>query len=572
MGVCLVLLAALVVGPAWGKGLVNPEDATGHHDKPLAWAPHYMASTANPLATQTAVDILRAGGSAADAAIAAQWVLSLVEPQSSGLGGGGFIVTFDQAKNALHTYDARETAPAAATPERFETEGHALPFWTAVNSGLSVGVPGLVAGMARLHEREGRLPWARLLQPAIQLARDGFAVSPRLHKLLQGNQALRQSPDAAAFFYDANGKAWPVGHVLRNPRLARVLRKLAAQGPKAFYTGPVAQDIVQAVGSHKRPGNLSLDDLRAYRVVERPALCTRYGNYQLCGMGPPSSGPLSVMQILKTLQHTPILQFAPNSLQAVHYFSEAGRLACADRSAYVADPDFVNVPVRALLNEDYLRSRAQLIQRNRAIAEPRAGRLPDQPTPARDATPELPSTTHVVVVDAKGNVVSMTNSVESAFGSKIFVDGFLLNNQLTDFALSPRDRDGRWRTNRVESGKRPRSSMSPMIVMREGKPYMAIGAPGGPAIVNYVAKTLLGVMGWGLDIQSAIALPNRGGCSHGTSIEQGTALEQWAGPLRHMGHSVDVTPMPSGLAGIVMTPNGLWGGADPRREGVARGG
>lgn len=552
----------------------DPEAATGRGNHALATASSFMASTANPLATQAAFEILSKGGSAADAAIAAQWVLTLVEPQSSGIGGGGFILAYDKPGQQLIVYDARETAPSRARTSRFHDDNSVLDYSEAVNSGLSVGVPGLLRGLALMHEEQGRLPWARLFEPAIRLAESGFAVSPRLHALTAGSHSLHQSHSARAYFYAPDGKPWPVGHTLKNPALAALYRRIATEGVDAFYLGAVAQDIVLAVQSHDRPGDLSLTDLATYQPIKRQALCAPYLAYRLCGPPPPSSGPLAVMQILSMLEHTPVLNHPPDSPQAVHYFAEAGKLAYADRDIYIADPAFVPVPVQGLLDPDYLQQRAQLIRPDQAM--PKA--MPGQPPGAdlvrfgTDNSPDTPSTTHVSIVDAEGNAVSMTTSVESAFGSKLFVHGFLLNNQLTDFSLAGADDLGRPLANRVEPGKRPKSAMSPMMVFKDDTLHMAIGAPGGTAIINYVAKTLLGVLGYGLDIQQAINLPNRGSRNYGTEIEADTSLNGIVVTLKAMGHRVTERAMPSGLQGIVITPDGrLHGGADPRREGLALG-
>lgn len=551
----------------------NPESATGLTDRGEAHARHYMVSSANPHATEAGVQVLADGGTAADAVIAAQLVLNLVEPQSSGIGGGAFIVAYDADTHRVLSYDGRETAPAAARGDRFMRDGKPIDFWEAVNSGRSVGVPGLLRALALMHERHGRLPWARLFEPAIALAEQGFAVSPRLHALLEKDEALRRQAAAAAYFYDGRGRPWPVGHTLKNPAYAATLRSVAEHGPVAFYEGRIARDIVAAVARHPVPGDLSLDDLSSYRAQERSALCMPYkAVYTLCGAPPPSSGPLAVMQMLGILSHTPIAALPPDTLAAVHYFAEAGSLAFADRDLYVADPDFVDVPVQAMLDPDYLARRAALIQADesmgRAPPGDPAGKLAGR---GEGDAPELPSTTHVAAVDAQGNVVSMTSSIETAFGSKIFVHGFLLNNQLTDFSLSDADAQGRPVANRVEARKRPRSSMAPMLVLKDGRPYLAIGSPGGAAIINYVAKTLLGVLDWGLTLQQAIALPNRGSRNRYTELERGSSLHGLAPRLRAMGHAVREVDFPSGLQGILLTPQGLVGGSDPRREGLAAG-
>ena len=552
---------------------INPEAATGLGRHAVVRAPRFMMTTANPLATQAGYDVMAHGGSAGDAAIAAQMVLNLVEPQSSGIGGGAFIVTYDARSGRVQTYDGRETAPAAARSDRFVRNHKTMPFQDAVNSGRSAGTPGLLSVLDLLHRQQGQMPWAALFAPAITLAEQGFPVSERLHALLDSSAALRAQPAAAAYFYDDQGRAWPVGHSLRNPPLAQVFRRVADEGIDAFYSGAVAQDIVDAVARHPVPGDLTLADLYRYEARERPALCAPYEQFQLCGMPPPSSGPLAVMQMLILLTHTPIRMLPPDSVGAVHYFAEAGKLAYADRDFYVADPDFVDVPVDGLLDADYLSARAGLIDDDQSMGRASAGDPVNVLTlRGKDDSPEIPSTSHLVAVDGDGNVVSMTSSIESAFGSKILVDGFLLNNQLTDFSFSAADAEGRPVANRIEPLKRPRSSMSPMIVLRHEKPVMAIGSPGGSAIINYVAKTILGVLDWGLDIQQAIDLPNFGSRNRYTELERGTPLHRLIPGLDAMGHEVREIDFPSGLQGVVFTGNGLEGGADRRREGLALGG
>lgn len=551
---------------------LNPESASGYDANALVRAQHYMFTSAHPLATDAGVDVLARGGSAVDALIAAQMVLNLVEPQSSGIGGGGFVITYDAATRKVQAYDGRETAPAASRSDGFMRQGKAIPFREAVNSGKSVGTPGLLRMLGLIHAQHGALAWSQLFTPAITLAEQGFPVSARLHSLLNEDEALRRQPAAAKYFFDPAGIPWPIGHILRNAPLAAVLRKVADQGPAAFYHGDIARHIVEAVAAHPVPGDLSLEDLSAYRALERPALCAPYKVYTVCGMPPPSAGSLAVMQMLTILAHTPIAHLQPDSLQAVHYFSEAGKLAFADRDVYLADPDFIDVPVQPLLDVDYLAARARLIDPQHSMGRaPPGDPVGKLPVRGQDDSPELPSTTHIVAVDAQGNVASMTSTIETAFGSKIFVDGFLLNNELTDFSLSDVDRNGKPVANRLEPGKRPRSSMAPMIVLKDGAPIVAIGSPGGSAIINYVAKTLLGVLDWGLNIQQAIDLPNRGSRNSFTELEQNTSLHPLAPALRAMGHEVREIDFPSGLHGIVITRKGLEGGADPRREGVAAG-
>jgi gamma-glutamyltranspeptidase/glutathione hydrolase len=550
---------------------VAPEAATTSTDKSLAKASKWMVSSANPLASEAGRQVLREGGSAVDAAIAMQMVLALVEPQSSGLGGGAFIVSYDAKRRRISTIDGRETAPAEVTPQLFMKDGKPLGFADAVNSGLSVGVPGVFRALELAHQRHGRLPWARLLQPAIRLAEEGFAVSPRLHAQIKGNRDLAAQTAARAYFYPQDQPA-PVDYLLKNPALAEVLRRMASEGVSAFYRGDIAQDIVQAVQSHTRPGTLSVQDMAEYRALEREPVCSRYRQYQLCGMGPPSSGPIAVMQMLGILKQHEVASMLPGSREAVHYFAEAGRLAFADRERYVADPAFVSVPVTAMLDSRYLTWRGALIDARQSMGVAQAGD-PSGMLEQRGegAAVDQASTTHLVAIDAQGNAVSMTSTIESEFGSKIFVRGFLLNNQLTDFSLLPADPQGRAVANRIEPRKRPRSSMSPIIVLKDGKPYLLIGSPGGSSIIFYVAKTLMGVLDWQLDIQQAIALPNMGSRNRDTELEQGSGLESLQQALRQSGHRVSIAPSPSGVHAIMIQPDALFGGADPRREGVALG-
>lgn len=551
---------------------INPEASTGVAQKQLTHAKRYMVSAANPLAAQAGADILAKGGSAADSIIAMQMVLNLVEPQSSGIGGGGFAVSYDAVSGRVRAWDGRETAPATADSKRFMRGDKALSFRDAVNNGRSVGTPGLLRMLDLLHQQGGKLPWHQLFEPAIQMAGTGFPVSDRLHQLLAGSDALRDQPAASAYFYDSSDQPWPVGHILKNPALADSFRLIAKQGPDAFYTGDLARDIVEAVRGHAQPGDLSLADLKAYQARQRDPLCVPYMVYMVCGMPPPSSGAIAVMQMLGILTHTPIATLEPDSLMSVHYFSEAGRLAYADRDRYVADPDFVPVPSQGLLDPDYLRARAALIRPDVSMGVA----APGQPegvnvSPGAGNTPELPSTTHMVAVDSQGNVVSLTSTIESAFGSKIFVNGFLLNNELTDFSLTDVDADGHPVANRVQPLKRPRSSMAPIIVLRDGKPVLAVGSPGGSAIINYVTKVLVGVLNWDLSIQQAIDLPNRGSRNRYTELEKGTDLTDLGDDLAAMGHDVREIDFPSGLQAVVITSDGIQGGADPRREGQAIG-
>ena len=540
---------------------------------PGAHAAQYMVAAANPHAARAGVEMLRAGGSALDAAIAAQMVLNLVEPQSSGIGGGAFLLHWESAGRKVAAYDGRETAPAAARPDRFvRPDGAPMTLPEALSSGRSIGVPGVLRMLALAHAKHGRLPWARLFEPAIHLAEAGFAVSPRLHRLIAADPLLRRLPAARAYFYLPDGGALPIGHRLKNPELAAVLRRVADEGPDAFYRGDIARAIV-AAAAHPRPGDLVEEDLAGYRALEREPVCGSYRAHRICGMPPPSSGGIAVLAILGMLERFPMATVRPGSSRAVHLFAEAGRLAYADRDHYVGDPAFVQVPVAGLVDPAYLRERAALIHPERSMGRAAQG------TPAgalvtlgADATEEAGGTSHLSVIDAQGNAVAMTTTVESAFGSRVLVHGFLLNNQLTDFSFAPEE-SGRPAANRVEPGKRPRSAMSPTFVFApDGGLKMTVGSAGGSAIINYVARALVGMLDGKLGLQQAIAAPNMGSRNRETEIERGTALEGVAATLRAMGHPVEVMDMVSGTHGIVRTPRGLAGGADPRREGVAAGG
>jgi gamma-glutamyltranspeptidase/glutathione hydrolase len=537
-------------------------------------AKRYMVVAAHPLAARVGVEVLRRGGSALDAAAAAELVLGLVEPQSSGVGGGAFLLHYAAKDRTLEAYDGRETAPARAKPERFLGEnGKALDWPAAVISGRSVGVPGLLAVLELAHRKHGKLPWKDLFEPAIRLAENGFRISPRLHALVAADRYLAQDGNARRYFYLPDGTAKPAGTLLKNPEYAAVLKRVAAEGARAFYSGDIARDIAKAVrGRQRSPGDLVEADFSAYAAKEREPLCGPYRSFKVCGMPPPSSGGFAVLQILAILSHFDLRALKPDSVGAVHLFAEAGRLAYADRNLYIADPAFAPAPLAALLDARYLDSRATLIDEKHSMGRAPAG------DPARvaarfgSAEPlELPSTTHISVVDAEGNAVALTASIEAAFGNRQMVRGFLLNNELTDFSWEPEE-NGKPVANRVEGGKRPRSSMAPTMVFDEkGKLVMVIGSPGGHAIINYVAETIVNVLDWGMNIQSAIAAPRYGSRNGPTELEKGTALERLAPELERMGHSVRIRPSGSGLHGIVRTKDGWEGGADPRREGVVMG-
>ncbi|GBF26911.1 gamma-glutamyltranspeptidase [bacterium MnTg02] len=553
----------------------EPEAATGRAEKKLVHAKSYMAVAANPLASKAAAEILAQGGSAIDAAIAAQMVLTLVEPQSSGIGGGAFILHWDAGAKALKTYDGRETAPASARPNRFLAEGGRLIFIEkAMRSGLSVGVPGLVRLLELAHRRHGKLPWRDLFLPAIKLADSGFPVSPRLHKLLSHRSASHFGPTARAYFYDEYGRPRPVGIPLKNPALAQTFRRIAAEGAKAFYQGEIAQAIIDRLQRAPiSPSGMTLADLANYRAKERPPVCIGYRDYKICGMGPPSSGGYTVAQTLKLLEPFN-LGAKPLNVDALHVIAEAEKLAYADRNRYMADSDFVTVP-GGLLDEAYLVKRRKLINLEKAATRQSPGSPPDvkKTDYGRDATVERAGTSHISVFDAAGNAVSMTTTIESGFGARMMVGGFLLNNELTDFSFRPQDKDGRPIANRLQPGKRPRSSMAPTIVFdAKDEPVMILGSPGGNSIILYVIKSLIGLIDWKLNAQSAAALANFGNRNNGPfAVEPDALTLSQRRALFAKGHRLHIKSMTSGTHIIVKTPDGLTGGADPRREGLAVG-
>jgi gamma-glutamyltranspeptidase/glutathione hydrolase len=554
---------------------VAPEAASADVAKTVVHASRQMVVAANPLATEAGRAVLNAGGSAADALVTVQTVLGLVEPQSSGIGGGAFLVWYDAKTGQITTYDGRETAPASATGDLFiGSDGKPLEFFKAVVGGRSVGAPGVVRLMETVHSRHGKLDWPQLFHPAIKLARDGFAVSPRLAALVEADvQYLGAEPTTRDFFFPG-GVALKAGDLLVNEAYAGTLDLIAHGGADAFYRGAVAQGIVAAVSGHAtNPGGLTADDLAAYKAVERPAICAPYRGYDVCGMGPPSSGAIAIGQILGMVEPFDISALGKDDPQAWRIIGDATRLAFADRERFVADADFVPIP-KGLLNADYLASRSQLLRRPTALgpADVTAGEPPWDKAEMRRDRPalEMPSTTHFVIVDADGNVASMTSSIENGFGARLMAGGFLLNNQLTDFAFAP-EKDGAAVANRVEPRKRPRSSMSPTIILKDGKPVYALGSPGGSNIIPYVMKTIIGVTDWKLDIQQAIALPNMTNRFGSYDLEAGTAAVEMAKDLEALGFKTAIKEQNSGLHGVAIRPGSLEGGADPRREGAAAG-
>jgi gamma-glutamyltranspeptidase/glutathione hydrolase len=544
---------------------------------PAPVAPPGMVSAADPRAAQAGADMLRQGGSAADAAFATLIALTVVEPQSSGIGGGGFLV-YSTGGAAPVAYDGRETAPAAADGNWFWADGAPLPINQAIPGGKSVGVPGNVRLMALAHARHGKLPWKTLFQPAIRLARDGFAITQRLNYALargddEGQSVAALTPAGRALFFGPDGQPLPVGTIIRNPALADFLTQLAERGPDSFYVGPNAQAIVAAVNNSARnPSRMTAGDVASYDAKPRPAVCGAYRGYKVCGMGPPSSGATTVFAILKQLERFDLASSGPRSAQSWHLIADSMRLAYADRDQFLGDPDFVSVPVAGLIDPGYLAQRSALIAPDRTIADAKAGSPTGAPVPACTAPAVERGTSHFVAVDRWGNVASETSTIESAFGSGLMVNGYYLNNELTDFNFWP-TKDGCPTANRVEGGKRPRSSMSPTIVYGpDGKVRLAVGAAGGATIIAQVAKAIIGVVDWKLSAQEAIALPTLfapGGQT--VYLERGTWLETLAPQLRALGHRVEARP-PGFKANAIEFVGGRWvGAADPRSEGVAVG-
>ena len=536
------------------------------------WHGGAMVAAANPLAVEAGLRTLRAGGSAVDAAIAVQAVLGLVEPQSSGLGGGAFLMYYDAASGDVLAYDGREVAPRGAMPDMFlGADGAPLKFFEAVQSGRSIGVPGAVAMLALAHREQGRRPWAEAFTPAIELAERGFAVSPRLNAMVAMGQG-RYAPDVGRYLL-RDGRPLEVGSTLRNPEYAATLRRIAAEGARGFYEGPVAEAVVAAAARAPLPGSLSLADLRDYRPQRLEPVCRGYRVYLVCGMRPPSSGGIAVLAVLGILEHFDMAASGPGSATGWHRLIEAQRLAYADRDRYVADDRFVQVPIAGLLDRAYLAGRAAQVDDSRALERVEAGQPPGALRRGVDATGPEHGTSHFVIVDARGDVVSMTTTVEAAFGSQRMAAGFFLNNQLTDFSFRAVDAAGQPIANAPAPLKKPRSSMSPTLVFEDGRFRLAVGSPGGNAIIAYVSKAIVGMLDWGLSPQQAIDLPNVVARGEVVAAEPGRFDPALAAALQAMGHQFAGGRgggEGSGLHAILATPDGrLVGGADSRREGVA---
>lgn len=586
-------LPVLLVAPLYSWGFsyetpsISPESESGYEEKPGWEAESFAVAAANPLATDAGYQVLKAGGNAIDAAIAVQMVLNLVEPQSSGIGGGAFLMHFDG--DEVRAYDGRETAPQGVNGELFMQDGEPLAFNEAVVSGLSVGVPGTLRMLEKAHAEQGELAWEELFTPAITLAEEGFEVSNRLHTSLANDEFLRQDPVASKFYYDSDGEAIAVGETLKNPALAAVLRRVAEQGSVALHEGTVAQDIVERVQNHpERPGGLTIEDMSGYEALTREPLCTPWQQWEVCGFPPPSSGHLTVMQILGMLDQQPLLEAPLDSGAAssgwLHQFLEASRLAFADRGRYIADPDFVEAPGgdwSLMLAPEYLEQRSALIE-EMSMGDSAEPGNPGELDVSWASQPEQPEygTSHISIVDEEGNAVAMTTTIEQAFGSRMMSDGgtglaggFLLNNELTDFSFAP-EVDGEPVANRVEPGKRPRSSMSPTLVFDQetGELVASLGSPGGAAIIHYTARTLVALRDWGLSAQEALNLPHAITLGGDVYVEEGRFPEATIESLRERGHVVSERELTSGLQAIMRLDDGtLFGGADPRREGVVMG-
>ncbi|AXY42661.1 gamma-glutamyltransferase [Halomonas sp. JS92-SW72] len=587
----LPLAAQAEVAFQYDLPAIAPEVASETQEKP-GWAmERFAVAAANPLATDAGYQVLRAGGSAIDAAVAVQMVLTLVEPQSSGIGGGAFLMHHDG--KAVAAYDGRETAPAAVNGELFlDEEGEPLPFMEAAASGLSVGVPGTVRMLELAHAEHGRLPWAELFGPAIRLAEEGFAVSPRLATSLASEQPLRDDPLGSAFYYP-NGEPLEAGVTLKNPALAAILREIAEHGSRALHEGPIAEDLVARVqGHHSRAGAITAEDLAGYEAKRRDPICTAWQAYEICGFPPPSSGHLTVMQILGILEHlpeveTPLEEGVPGE-PWLHQFLEASRLAFADRGHYIGDPDFVEAPGgdwSVMLAPDYLALRAALIGEESLGSGGAEPGNPGELATGWASQTEQPEygTSHISIVDEHGNAIAMTTTIEAAFGSRILADGgtglaggYLLNNELTDFSFTPQDEAGNLIANRVEPNKRPRSSMSPTLVFARdgdsrGELVASLGSPGGAAIIHYTAKALVAMLDWGLDAQEALNLPHAITLGGPVFLEEGRFPAETLEALNARGHEASERELVSGLQAIQRTETGFFGGADPRREGVVMG-
>ena len=562
---CLVLTLALPASaiPRTAPGFVQP------------FAKEQMVAAANPLAADAGLEMLRAGGSAVDAAIAVQLVLGLVEPESSGIGGGAFMLLFDPKTKTTTSFDGREVAPSSARPGMFlDAGGKPRTKPSVIPGGLSVGIPGVIGMLEMAHQKHGKLPWARLFQPAIKLAEDGFPVGPKLARTIRNFKRGANMPDIKARFYHADGTPLEQGEVYKNADYADTLKTIAAGGSRAFYTGEIAQAIVGAVRTAPvNPGDMTLDDLANFKPLEREPVCGPYRAWRVCSMGPPSSGGVAIVQILGMLQRFPSSDLQPGTLSEVHLRAQASRLAYADRARFIADPAFVKVPVKGLVDQDYIAGRAALIDPNKDMGTATAGDPPEKHAAfAPQRSPANHGTSHMTLVDKTGQVVAMTTSVESVFGSNVMVKGFFLNNTLTDFSLDPM-LNGLPVANAPAPGKRPLSAMSPTIVFDRGGDFLlSVGSPGGPAIIGYVTQTVVAMLDGGKTPSQAIALPRQLNLNSPTRLEKSPVNDALEPQLKAMGHATTVVMGEgSGLHGIAKVKGGYIGGADPRRDGVVIG-
>ncbi len=572
--IILALSSSLVYGAIkQPREVGEPEAATGYVEKKAFEAKDYMVVTANPYASWAGKNIIEKGGSAIDAAVAVQSMLSLVEPQSSGIGGGAFILYWDNKNKVLHTFDGREMAPKAINSHWFIEGTKPMRWIDAVVGGKSVGVPGAVKALEMAQSEFGTLPWNTLFDDTIKTAEEGFKVSPRLAKLvaLDYHPGLKTFPASSVYFFPA-GNPIKEGVIKKNRNLAKTLRGIAEKGSDYLLKGEMAQKIVDAVNSAEiNPGNMTVEDLANYEAIKREPVCGHYHQKRICGMAPPSSGGVNVYQILKMLEGFDLSKYSPDSVEFANLYTQASALSYADREKFIADSDFTNLPFAAMINTAYLERRAESIKVEKPWRRAKAGNPYSDANIAMGMSYELPNTSHVSIVDKEGNALSMTTSIEFMFGSGLMVEGFLLNNQLTDFSFLP-TKDRFPVPNRVEPGKRPRSAMSPTMVFdEEGDLEIVVGSPGGSRIVSYVAQTLIGVLDFGLDIQQAINLPKITNRNDYTALEKGTPIAQLEAPLTALGHTVKVVDLNSGLHGIQFKSGKLIGGADPRREGIAVG-
>ncbi len=570
------LFATVFAFPALAAEAVNPEAPTGRGALRGGATASYMVAAATSYAAEAGASIIKAGGNAVDAAVAVELVLSMTEPQSSGVGGGGFMLFWDQGGQQMHMYDGREKAPAAAIEKRFfRPDGALMGRIEAIVGGKSVGVPGVMRMLELAHQKNGKLPWARLFEPAIKIAEDGFPMGARLNALLANDKYLPLWEPTKSFFYTADGKAKPVGTMMKNPEFAVVLRRMAKEGARALYTGSIAADVVKTVTTAARnASDMTVADMAAYEAKERDPICGKYRDKKVCTISPPSSGGISVLQTLGMLERFDLAAMGPESVAAYNAIAEAGRLALADRAMYVADPDFFPTPVKELIAESYIAQRSKLIDPEARMRTAPAGELTVKKAMNLYAaeSPEIPATTHFSIVDKQGNAVAMTATIESGFGSKLMSNGFMLNNELTDFSYDD-IAQGRTVANRVQGSKRPRSAMSPTLIFdKDGKLEIVIGSPGGPAIPAYVAKTIVALVDWKLTPAEAVGTANIVTSGDTLNLEQGTFLEKQAEAFKALGHTVKVDGSGSGLHAIRIMANGaLMGGADPRREGAVKG-